>query len=44
MIHIGNRVKPAELAYVINFVDVILCAADSKHSVGQVYNASDGSE
>ena len=44
MIHIGNGGKPAGLAYVTNVVDVILRAADSKHSVGQAYNASDGSD
>ncbi|MBA7564152.1 2-alkyl-3-oxoalkanoate reductase [subsurface metagenome] len=44
MIHIGNEGKPAGLAYVTNVVDVILRAADSTQSVGQVYNASDGSD
>ena len=44
MIHIGNGGKPAGLAYVTNVVDVILRAADSKHSVGQAYNVSDGSD
>lgn len=44
MIHIGNKGKPAGLAYVTNVVDVILRAADSKDSVGQAYNASDGSD
>ena len=43
MIHIGNGGKPAGLAYVTNVVDVILRAADSKDSVGQAYNVSDGS-
>jgi nucleoside-diphosphate-sugar epimerase len=44
MVHIGKGRKPAGLAYVTNVVDVMLCAADSDSSVGQAYNASDGSE
>jgi len=44
MIHIGRGRKPAGLAYVTNVVDVILRAADSKNSVGQAYNTSDGSD
>ncbi len=44
MVHIGKGLKPAGLAYVTNVVDVILRAAESKSSVGQAYNASDGSE
>ena len=44
MIHIGNGRKPAGLTYVTNVVDVLLRAADSENSVGQAYNASDGSD
>ncbi|MFL7795184.1 MAG: NAD-dependent epimerase/dehydratase family protein [Anaerolineae bacterium] len=44
MIHIGNGRNPAGLTYATNVVDVILCAGDSEVSVGQAYNASDGSE
>ncbi len=44
MVHIGKGRKPAGLAYVTNVVDVILRAAESESSVGQAYNASDGSE
>ena len=44
MVHIGNGRKPAGLAYVTNVVDVMLRAADSESSVGQAYNASDGSD
>lgn len=43
MVHIGSGRKPAGLAYVTNVVDVMLRAADSESSVGQAYNASDGS-
>jgi nucleoside-diphosphate-sugar epimerase len=43
MVHIGNDGQPAGLAYVTNVVDMILCAADSESSMGQAYNASDGS-
>lgn len=35
MIHIRNGGKPTGLAYVTNVVDVIIRAADNKHSVGQ---------
>ena len=44
MLHIGKGRKPAGLAYVTNVVDVLLRAADSESSVGQAYNASDGSD
>ena len=44
MVHIGKGRKPAGLAYVTNVVDVLLRAADSESSVGQAYNASDGSD
>ena len=44
MVHIGKGLKPAGLTYVTNVVDLLLCAADSVSSVGQAYNASDGSE
>jgi nucleoside-diphosphate-sugar epimerase len=44
MVHIGKGLKPAGLAYVTNVVDVLLRAADKESSVGQAYNASDGSE
>jgi nucleoside-diphosphate-sugar epimerase len=44
MVHIGQHEYPAGLTYVTNVVDLILLAADSDHSVGQAYNASDGSE
>jgi len=44
MLHIGTGRKPAGLAYVTNVVDVLLHAADSESSVGQAYNASDGSD
>jgi len=44
MIHIGNGGKSAGLAYVTNVVNVILRVADSKGSVGQAYNVSDGSD
>lgn len=43
MVHIGVADKPAGLAYVGNVVDLILLAADANNSVGQAYNASDGS-
>jgi nucleoside-diphosphate-sugar epimerase len=43
MIHIGSGTKPAGLAYVSNVVDLMLRAADSDESVGQAYNACDGS-
>ncbi|MCP4537435.1 MAG: NAD-dependent epimerase/dehydratase family protein [Chloroflexi bacterium] len=43
MVHIGPGHKPAGLGYAANVVDVILRAADSKSSIGQAYNASDGS-
>ncbi|HDQ72635.1 MAG TPA: NAD-dependent epimerase/dehydratase family protein [Chloroflexi bacterium] len=43
MIHIGRSKKPAGLTYVTNVVDVICRAADSDESVGQAYNACDGS-
>jgi nucleoside-diphosphate-sugar epimerase len=43
LVHIGKRGKPAGLAYVGNVVDVLLRAAGSEGSVGQAYNASDGS-
>jgi nucleoside-diphosphate-sugar epimerase len=44
LVHIGRPGKPAGLAYVANVVDVLLRAADSEQSVGQAYNASDGSD
>ena len=44
MVHIGGKRKPAGLGYVTNVVDVMLRAADSEASVGQAYNASDGSD
>ena len=43
MVHIGNGLKSAGLAYVTNVVDVILLTAGSDISIGQAYNASDGS-
>jgi nucleoside-diphosphate-sugar epimerase len=43
LVHIGRRAKPAGLAYVANVVDVLLRVACSERSVGQAYNASDGS-
>jgi nucleoside-diphosphate-sugar epimerase len=44
MVHIGKGHKPAGLAYITNVVDVLLRVADSERSVGQAYNASDGSD
>lgn len=44
MVHIGKGQKPAGLAYVTNVVDLLLRAADNESSVGQAYNASDGSD
>jgi nucleoside-diphosphate-sugar epimerase len=44
MVHIGNGKKSAGLTYVRNVVDLLLLAADNEKSVGQAYNASDGSE
>ncbi len=44
MVHLGNAGKPAGLAYVTNVVDLILLAADKANSIGQAYNASDGSD
>ncbi len=44
MMHIGTGGKPAGLAYVTNVVDIMLRAGDSENSVGQAYNASDGSD
>jgi len=44
MVHIGSGRKSAGLGYVTNVVDVMLRAADSEVSVGQAYNASDGSD
>jgi nucleoside-diphosphate-sugar epimerase len=44
MVHIGKKEQPAGLAYVSNVVDMILLAADNECSVGQAYNASDGSD
>jgi len=43
MIHIGFGKQSAGFAYVTNVVDVMLRAADSDQSIGQAYNASDGS-
>jgi nucleoside-diphosphate-sugar epimerase len=43
VVYIGRGGKPAGLAYVANVVDMLLRAADSEKSVGQAYNASDGS-
>lgn len=44
MVQIGKHEHPAGLTYVSNVVDLILLAADSDRSVGQAYNASDGSQ
>jgi nucleoside-diphosphate-sugar epimerase len=44
MVHIGTGRKPAGLAYVTNVVDLLLLAAGSESSVGQAYNACDGSD
>lgn len=44
MVHLGGASKPAGLAYVTNVVDVLLRAADSEASLGQAYNACDGSD
>jgi len=44
MVHIGKGYKSAGLAYVSNVVDMLLRAAESENSVGQAYNASDGSD
>lgn len=44
MVHIGTGRKPAGLAYVTNVVDLLLLAADGERSVGQAYNACDGSD
>jgi nucleoside-diphosphate-sugar epimerase len=43
MVLIGRGNRPAGLAYVSNVVDLIMLAADSERSVGQAYNAADGS-
>ncbi len=43
MVHIGFGRQSAGLVYVTNVVDLMLRAADSDRSVGQAYNASDGS-
>ena len=43
MAYIGGGRKPAGLGYVTNVVDLLLRAADSERSLGQAYNASDGS-
>jgi nucleoside-diphosphate-sugar epimerase len=44
MVHIGDGTKPAGLIYVTNVVDLMLLAADNENSVGQAYNATDGSD
>lgn len=44
MMHVGQGRKPAGLTYVTNVVDVLIRAADSDSSVGQAYNACDGSD
>jgi nucleoside-diphosphate-sugar epimerase len=44
MVHIGSGRKPGGLTYVTNVVDLMLRAADSERSVGQAYNACDGSD
>jgi nucleoside-diphosphate-sugar epimerase len=44
MVQIGKNNRPAGLGYVTNVVDLILLAADHENSVGQAYNASDGSD
>ncbi|HVO37847.1 MAG TPA: NAD-dependent epimerase/dehydratase family protein [Spirochaetia bacterium] len=44
MMHVGRGDQPAGLAYVGNVVDLILLAADSEKSIGQAYNAADGSD
>jgi nucleoside-diphosphate-sugar epimerase len=43
MMHIGRGEQPAGLAYVDNVIDLILLAAGSEKSIGQAYNAADGS-
>ena len=43
MVHIAKGIKPAGLAYATNVVDLMLLAADNPKSVGQAYNACDGS-
>ena len=44
MVYIGNGNKCAGLTYVTNVVDLLIRAADSKNSIGQAYNATDGSD
>jgi len=44
MVNIGKKEQSAGLAYVTNVVDMILLAGDNESSVGQAYNASDGSD
>jgi nucleoside-diphosphate-sugar epimerase len=44
MVHIGRHKKPGGITYVTNVVDLILRAADSQKSIGQAYNACDGSD
>ena len=44
MVNIGKSDKPAGLTYVTNVVDVILLAAENENSIGQAYNACDGSD
>jgi len=44
MVQIGNGRYPAGLSYVTNVVDLILLAADHQNSLGQAYNAADGSD
>ena len=44
MVQLGSGEKNAGLGYVTNVVDILLRAADSDRSLGQAYNASDGSD
>ena len=44
MVHIGRQKKPGGITYVTNVVNLILHAADSEKSLGQAYNACDGSD
>jgi nucleoside-diphosphate-sugar epimerase len=44
MVHIGRGRNSAGLTYVTNVVDLMLLAADSEHSIGEAYNAGDGSD
>lgn len=44
MVLVGAGDRRAGLAYVSNVVDLMLAAADNDKSVGEAYNATDGSE